>query len=159
MSTLTVPEVGQDAPDFKLKGPGGVFVTLSEYRGQKPVVLVFYPLAFSGVCSHQLPGVEAAMPRFEAAGAVVMGISVDSHHANTAFAKSLGLTFPLLSDFKKEAMTAYGVLMPQAGYSGRATFIVDRDGKIAWRDIADDSGDIEQIPSVEGALAKLAELK
>src|SRR5256884_3223184 len=98
--STTIPELGQLAPDFKLKGPGGAFYTLSEHKGESPVVLVFYPLAFSSVCSHQLPEIQNSMGAFEKAGAVVYGISVDSHHSNTAFARSLGLTFPLLSDWK-----------------------------------------------------------
>lgn len=158
MEPQGVPEIGQPAPDFHLRGPGGARVSLSEYRGQKPVVLVFYPLAFSPVCSHQLPEVEAAMPRFEQAGAAVFGISVDSHYANTAFAKSLGLSFPLLSDWSREASTAYGVLVPTSAYSDRALFVVDREGRIAWREISENRGDVAQIPSVEKALAVLAAL-
>src|SRR4029078_53531 len=94
-------EVGRVAPDFKLRGPGGQPVTLSEYRGKKNVVLVFYPLAFSPVCSNQLPALSHALAAFAALDAVVYGISVDSHHANTAFAKQLRISFPLLSDFHR----------------------------------------------------------
>jgi mycoredoxin-dependent peroxiredoxin len=155
MITQTVPEPGQMAPDFKLKGPGGAFYTLSEHSGESPVVLVFYPLAFSAVCSHQLPEMQKMVPAFEQAGAVVYGISVDSHHANAAFARSLGLTFPLLSDWKHEVSTAYGVFVPEAGYSGRATFVVGKDGKLLWREISEDMGDMEQVPSPERALAAL----
>jgi len=156
MMTQTVPEPGQMAPDFKLKGPGGAFYTLSEHRGQNPVVLVFYPLAFSAVCSHQLPDLEKHIPQFEKAGAVVYGISVDSHHANAAFARALGLSFPLLSDWKREAAAAYGVLLPDAGYSARGTFVIGKDGRLLWREIADDIGAMDQVPSPERALAALA---
>lgn len=151
MVTQTVPEIGQLAPDFRLKGPGGTFHTLSEHRGA-PVVLVFYPLAFSRVCSHQLPELQKFIPQFEQAGAVVYGISVDSHHSNAAFAKSLGLTFPLLSDWKHEASIAYGVMLPEAGYSGRATFVVDKDGKLVFRELPDN---VDEIPSPERALASI----
>ena len=152
MTTQTVAEVGQEAPDFRLKGPGGAFYTLSEYRGQKAVVLVFYPLAFSPVCSHQLPQVQTDLARFEEAGAVVYGISVDGWHANAAFARSLGVEFPLLSDWKREVSAAYGVLVPEAGYSGRAIFVVDRTGRIVWREISEDMGSLEQVPSNDRAL-------
>ena len=155
MVTQTVPEVGQMAPDFRLKGPGGAFYSLSEHRGESAVVLVFYPLAFSKVCSHQLPEMQKHLPAFEQAGATVYGVSVDSHHANAAFARSLGLTFPLLSDWKHEASAAYGVLLPEAGYSGRAVFVVGKDGRLLWREIAENTGDREQIPSPERALASL----
>jgi peroxiredoxin len=156
MITQTVPEPGQLAPDFKLKGPGGAFYTLSEHRGECPVVLVFYPLAFSAVCSHQLPELQKLVPAFEQAGAAVYGISVDSHHANAAFARSLGLTFPLLSDWKHEVSAAFGVLLPEAGYSGRATFVIGKDGKVLWREISDDMGSVDEIPSPERALAALS---
>ncbi|MEO5987697.1 MAG: redoxin domain-containing protein [Candidatus Eisenbacteria bacterium] len=153
MQTMAVPQVGQDAPDFKLKGPGGSFYTLSEYRGDKSVVLLFYPLAFSSVCSHQLPAVQKELARFEAAGAAVFGISVDSHYANTAFAKQLGLTFPLLSDWKHEAAKAYGVLIPEAGYTARATFVVDKAGKVSHLEVSEHRESVEFIPSIERALA------
>ncbi len=156
METATPLAIGQEAPEFRLKGPGGVFYTLSEYRGDKHVLLVFYPLAFSSVCSHQLPEVEKLLPRFEQAGAVVFGVSVDSHHANAAFARSLGLSFPLLSDWKHAASAAYGVLLADAGYSGRALFLVDRQGRIAWREVSENTGRVDAIPSPERALAALA---
>lgn len=156
MQAMASLEIGQQAPDFKLKGPGGQPVTLSEYRDQHPVVLVFYPLAFSRVCSHQLPMVEADLSRFEALGAVVLGISVDSHFANTEFAHRLGLSFPLLSDLKREASTAYGVLIPEAGYSGRAIFLVDRKGRLAYRDV---SANVDQVPSNARVLEALKALR
>jgi peroxiredoxin (alkyl hydroperoxide reductase subunit C) len=159
MQATTSLEVGQVAPEFRLKGPGGQFVTLSEYRGQKNVVLVFYPLAFSSVCSHQLPTVDKFVTRFADTGAVVFGISVDSHYANTEFASKLKLTFPLLSDFKREASAAYGVLLPEAGYSQRAVFVVDRQGLIAHKDISANMSDLNQIPSNERILAALERLK
>src|SRR5439155_2967437 len=124
MQTVGV-EVGQIAPDFTLKGPGGQPISLSDYRGRSNVVLVFFPLAFSPVCSHQLPAVQRASAGFEAAAAVVLGVSVDSHHANAAFAEKLGLTFPLLSDFDRAVSAAYGVLNAERGYSGRALFALD----------------------------------
>lgn len=156
MSTLAVPEIGAEAPEFRLRGPGGVFYTLSEWRGDKHVLLAFYPLAFSPVCSHQLPELEQMLPQLEAAGVTVMGISVDSHYANAAFARALRVSFPLLSDWRREASAAYGVLVPEAGVSGRALFLVDRDGRIVWREISDNPGSMEQIPSPERALAALA---
>ena len=155
MTTQTVPGVGQMAPDFRLRGPGGAFYTLSENRGHNPVVLVFYPLAFSPVCSHQLPEIQKRIHELEDAGAVVYGISVDSRWANAAFARSLGLTFPLLSDWRREAAAAYGVLLPEAGTSGRATFVVGRDGRIVLAEVSDDLDDIERAPDLDRVLAAL----
>jgi peroxiredoxin len=153
MTTSTVPEVGQEAPEFRLRGPGGTFHTLSEHRGHNPVVLVFFPLAFSPVCSHQLPELQARQAEFEAAGAIVYGISVDSHHANTAFARSLGLSFPLLSDWRREASRAYGVHLPEADTSGRATFVVGRDGRIVHVDVSPDIDREDEVPSIDRTLA------
>jgi peroxiredoxin (alkyl hydroperoxide reductase subunit C) len=151
-------EVGQTAPEFRLKGPGGQFVSLSEYRGTNPVVVVFYPLAFSPVCSHQLPDLEKRMGELRERDAVVFGISVDSHYANTEFANKLRLSFSLLSDFSKQTSVDYGVLMPETGYSGRATFVVDKNGVIAYKDHAPTTG-MDQVPSIDGVLGALDALK
>ena len=147
---------GDEAPDFRLRGPGGVFYSLSEYRGDKHVLLAFYPLAFSPVCSHQLPELQKALPGLEAAGITVMGISVDSHYANAAFGRAAQLGFPLLSDWRREVSAAYGVLNADAGASGRALFLVDRQGRLVWSEISENPGSIEAIPSPERALAALA---
>jgi len=155
MKTLSVPEIGAEAPDLRLRGPGGVFYTLSEFRGDKNVLLAFFPLAFSPVCSHQLPELQQALPRFEAADAMVFGVSVDSHYANAAFARTLRLDFPLLSDWQHEASAAYGVLIPKAGISGRALFLIDKRGRLAWREVSEDADSLEQVPSPERALAAL----
>ena len=155
MTATATLEVGQTAPDFRLRGPGGQFVTLSEYRGKKNVVLVFFPLAFSPVCSHQLPGIQKDLVRFEALDATVLGISVDSHWANEAFARQLGLSFPLLSDFDRSTSESYGMLIPEKHYSGRAVFVVDRQGRIAYRDVSPNPA---EVPSVAGVMAALERL-
>lgn len=156
MQTMNIPNIGQAAPDFQLRGADGTFYTLSEYLGDQNVLLVFYPLAFSPVCTHQLPELQAMLPRFEAAETVVFGVSVDSHWSNAAFARSIGVRFPLLSDWKRETAAAYGVLIADKGYSGRASFLVDKQGQILWREISENSSSIEEIPSLEAALAALA---
>jgi peroxiredoxin (alkyl hydroperoxide reductase subunit C) len=155
MQTHTIPDVGQVAPDFRLRGPDGTHYSLSEYRGEKNVLLVFYPLAFSPICSHQLPEVQERLADFERADAVVLGISVDSHWSNAAFARKLGVTFPLLSDWKREATAAYGVLLG-SGFSGRALFLVDRQGTIRWREVSEDPDSLEAVPRLQDALAALA---
>lgn len=151
-------EVGQPAPDFRLKGPGGQFVTLSEFQGRKNVVLVFFPLAFSPVCSHQLPDVQSDLPQFEKYDAQVLGISVDSHYANEEFARQLGLTFPLLSDLRREAAQHYGVLRADAGYSERAVFLIDKQGVVRYRLVSPNPGDLELVPRTEPMLKILAGL-
>jgi peroxiredoxin (alkyl hydroperoxide reductase subunit C) len=134
-------------------------VTLSEYRGNKNVVLVFYPLAFSPACSLQLPAIERKIVRFEELGATVLGISVDSHHANSVFAERLRLSFQLLSDFNRETSAAYGVLIPEAGFSQRAMFVVDRHGTVVHKEVSVASADPARIPSIDRALAVLAGLE
>ncbi|MDE3230716.1 MAG: redoxin domain-containing protein, partial [Chloroflexota bacterium] len=92
--------VGDEAPDFTLNNATGEgTVTLSSFRGQKNVVLAFFPYAFSGTCSAQMPSYEAELERFRSYDSEVIGISEDSRHALAAWAKQYGLTFPLLSDF------------------------------------------------------------
>ena len=156
MQVTATPDVGQAAPEFSLKGPGGQLVSLSEYRGKKHVVLAFYPFAFSAVCSHQLPAIEREIDRIRALEAVVLGVSVDSHHANTAFAERLRLSFPLLSDFRRQTSAAYGVLIEEAGHSGRAVFVIDKQGRIAYKDV---SPALAEIPSNENLVAALEGLR
>ncbi|HYM81091.1 MAG TPA: peroxiredoxin [Candidatus Limnocylindria bacterium] len=158
MTTMVTPDVGQQAPDFRLRGPDGVTFLLSEYLGNKHVVLVFYPLAFSPVCSHQLPAIQKELARFGELDAQVLGISVDSHYANQAFAKQLGVEFPLLSDFKRDVSAAYGVLNPETQCSGRAVFVVDKRGRIAYKDVSPPA-DQKQIPSNQRVLQALQELQ
>jgi peroxiredoxin len=148
-------EVGQTAPDFRLRGPGGQFVSLSEYRGKKHVVIVFFPLAFSPTCSHQLPDIQKEMGRFEALGAVVLGVSVDSHYANEAFARSLRLSFPLLSDLDHAVSQAWGMFLPRYHYSARGIFVVDKQGRLAYRDVAPTP---DEIPANAGVIAALERL-
>jgi peroxiredoxin (alkyl hydroperoxide reductase subunit C) len=156
--TVTTLEAGQMAPEFRLKGPGGQWVSLSDYLGRQNVVLVFFPLAFSPTCSHQLPDVQKHADEFRALDAEVFGVSVDSHYSNEAFARALHLEFPLLSDFKRQAMTAYGVLNADAGYSGRALFLIDKKGRIAYMEVSANPGDVTQIPSNERLLEALRAL-
>ena len=156
MTTSTLLDIGQMVPDFRLRGPGGQRVSLSEYRGKKNVVVVFFPLAFSPVCSHQLPDIEKGMRRFEALGSVVLGVSVDSHYANQAFARSLGISFPLLSDFDRAASQAWGVLIPEKLHSGRAVFVVDQQGRLADREVSPTTAEIPSNAAVLAALERLA---
>jgi peroxiredoxin len=120
---------------------------------------VFYPLAFSPVCAHQLPLVEKALAKLHALDADVLGISVDSHYANEAFARQLHLSFPLLSDWRREAASAYGLLNREKLYSGRAVVVVDRAGTIVYKDTSPVPGDVAQIPDLDLLLAALERLR
>jgi len=138
MSTQSLAEtstlkVGDRAPDFTLTSFNGEKVTLSEYRGKKNVVLAFFPFAFSGTCSAQMPSYEAELDRFNTYDTQVIGVSADARHALNAWAKQYQMTFPLLSDFYPHAGVAqkYGV-MHELGMPERALFVIDKEGKIRW---------------------------
>ena len=138
MSTPSLAEtptlkVGDLAPDFTLTSASGDKVTLSDFRGKKNVVLAFFPFAFSGTCSAQMPSYEAELERFNNYDTQVIGISADARHALSAWAKQYQLTFPLLSDFYPHAAIAqkYGV-MHDLGMPERALFVIDKEGKVRW---------------------------
>ena len=127
-------EVGSPAPDFTLRDQHGRSVSLSSFAGEKPVVLVFYPFAFSRVCTGELAGIRDVLPRFEEAGAQLLGLSCDPMFSLRAFADQDGLEMPLLSDFWPHGAvaSAYGVLDEGKGCARRSTFIVDRNGRLRW---------------------------
>jgi peroxiredoxin len=127
--------IGDQAPEFELRSHRGGTVRLSDFRGKKNVVIAFHPLAFTPVCEAQMCGYESNLPRFEAEGATVLGISIDAQPAKQAWAKAIGpISYDLLSDFHPHGEVAqkYGVFRPKEGFSERAIFVVDKDGKIAW---------------------------
>jgi len=107
------------------------------------------------VCSHQLPDIQRRLNELRDLRTEVMGISVDSHYTNEAFAASLGLEYPLLSDFKRETSAAYGVLLSERGYSGRALFVVDRQGTLIHQSSTDSVFDPSRVPSLDRALDAL----
>ncbi len=125
-------EKGQPAPDFTLVDQDGNEHTLSQYRG-KPVVLIFYPLDFSPVCSKEHACLVEDLSKFNELDAVVLGISVDSKWCHKAFAEAKGIRYPLLADFHPKGAVAekYGLYLADKGITNRATVIVDRDGKVA----------------------------
>jgi peroxiredoxin len=124
--------VGDAAPDFTLLNQRGEAVTLSDLRGRK-VVLVFYPFAFSSLCTGELCSLRDRRGDFDD-DTVLLGISVDTKHALRVFAEQEGLGFDLLSDFwpHGEVAQAYGVFLPERGMATRATFVIDREGIVRW---------------------------
>ena len=133
LSQTPTLKVGDEAPDFTLPATTGDKITLSQYRGQKNVVLAFFPYAFSKTCSAQMPSYQAELDRFNTYETQVLGVSMDSLHALREWAKQLGITYPLLSDFYPQGAIAdrYGV-RHTAGMPERALVVVDKAGKIAW---------------------------
>lgn len=125
--------VGQVAPDFTLVNQAGDKVTLSEFRGRK-VVLVFYPFAFSPLCTSEMCDLRDRRGEFDD-DTVLLGVSVDTKYALRVFAEQEGLGFDLLSDFWPHGAVAqeYGVFLPDAGGKAtRATFVIDREGVVRW---------------------------
>jgi peroxiredoxin len=136
-------QVGAEAPDFELEsselvdGKPGKKIRLSDYRGKKNVVLAFYPLDFSPVCSKENECFREDLSELEKSGGQgtqLLGISVDSKWAHFAFAKQMGLKYPLLADFnpRGDVASKYGLYLADKGITARATVIVDRAGKVAW---------------------------
>ncbi|WP_019811175.1 peroxiredoxin [Saccharomonospora halophila] len=128
-------EVGTQAPDFTLKDYNKQEVTLSSFRGDKPVLLVFYPFAFSGVCQGELCRLRDDFDQYS--GVQVLGVSVDTPFALKAWAEQQGYQFPLLSDFWPHGKVAqeYGVFDDNAGLALRGTFLIDTAGVVRFAEV------------------------
>ena len=128
------PEVGQTAPDLELRDQHGQMVSLRSFRGSKAVLLVFYPFAFSRVCSGELNEIRDNLADFVSDDVQLLAVSCDPMFSLRAFAEQDDLSFPLLSDFWPHGAvsSAYGVFDEQRGCSARSTFIIDEDGLIRW---------------------------
>jgi peroxiredoxin len=153
-------DVGSKAPDFTLTNQDRQPVKLSEQRG-KPVVLAFFPAAFSSVCTKELCTFRDAMARLNSAKAQVYGVSVDTFFTLKAFQDAQGYNFPLLSDFNKEAIKDYGVfnedMIGLKGIAKRAVFVIDKDGIVRHREVLDDARNEPNYDAVFKTLASLAQ--
>ena len=129
--------VGDEAPDFTLRDQNNEEFTLSSYRGEKAVLIVFYPLAFTGICTGELCIVRDDMPTFENDDVITVSISVDSVYAHKIFSEREGYDFPLLADFWPHGgvAQAYGVFNDVAGIANRGTFLVDKDGIVRFAEM------------------------
>ncbi len=130
-------EVGALAPDFTLRDQNNEQVILSSFRGRKAVLLVFYPLAFTGICTGELCVVRDDLATFQNDDVQVITISVDSPYSHKIFAEREGYQFPLLSDFWPHGAVAqqYGVFNEAAGIANRGTFLIDRDGVVRFAEM------------------------
>ena len=130
-------EVGELAPDFTLKDQNNEEFTLSSFRGKQAVLIVFYPLAFTGICTGELCVVRDDMPTFANDDVQVVSISVDSVYSHKIFSEKEGYEFPLLADFwpHGEVAKAYGVFNDIAGIANRGTFLVDKDGVVRFAEM------------------------
>jgi len=150
-------EAGTAAPDFTLKDQNGNDVSLSSFRGERNVVIVFYPFTFTGVCQGELCALRDDLSEYESASAQVLAISCDSRHAQKIWAEQQGFTFPVLSDFwpHGEVARAYGVFNEQLGCANRATFVIDTDGVVVDVFASPNLGTPRDKAAYEAALAKL----
>ena len=128
-------EIDKPAPDFTLKDQHGQDVSPSDFRGRKNMVIVFYPFAFSRVCTGELCELRDNIADFSDAQTALVAVSCDHMFSLRAFAEHDAISFPLLSDYWPHGAvsTAYGIFNDKVGCSGRATFIVDRDGVLRWQ--------------------------
>lgn len=152
-------EVGSKAPDFTLTNQDRQPVTLSALRG-KPVVLAFFPAAFSSVCQKELCTFRDSMSRLNQTSAQVFGISVDTFFSLKAFADQQKFNFPLLSDFNKQVIRDYGVynedMIGLKGIAKRAVFVIDKDGTVRHREVLEDARNEPDYDKVFTALGTLS---
>lgn len=150
------PQIGEPAPDFELKDQHGQVVHLSDFAGKQAVALVFYPFAFSGICTGELCEIRDNLAVFSDANVQVIGISCDPMFSQRAFAEVEGYEFPLLSDFWPHggAAQAYGVFDADRGRAGRGTFLVDREGVLRWS-VVNGPGEARPLAVYREAIAAL----
>ena len=130
-----VPAVGELAPDFSLPSTAGGTVSLADFRGRKNVLVAFFPLAFSSTCTAELCAFSEDFDQFETGNTVVLPISVDHTYSLKEFKAKYALRADLLSDFRREASRAYGVLIEDRFHSGRAYFLIDKSGIVRWAQV------------------------
>ncbi len=150
---------GQQAPDFTLRDTNKAEVSLNSQRG-KNVVLLFFPMAFTGVCTAELCSVRDNYDQYNELNAQVYGISVDSPFTLGEFRKQQNLNFPLLSDFNKEASTAYDSLyenfvLGMKGVSKRSAFVIDKDGMVQYAEVLEDAGKQPDFAAIKSTLERL----
>jgi len=156
MMTITI---GQVAPDFTLYNSDRNKVTLSEQRG-KNVLLLFFPLAFTGVCTQELCAIRDDIARYNNANAAVFGISVDSYATLKKYKAEQGYNFDLLSDFNKEVSAQYGCLYDafigwMKGVSKRSAFIIDKEGVVQYAEVLESAGDMPDFEAINQKLEQL----
>jgi glutaredoxin-dependent peroxiredoxin len=152
-------EVGQQAPDFNLKSNKMQDVKLSDLHGNK-VLLLFVPLAFTGVCTKELCGMRDSLKEYEGLECKVFGLSTDSPFALDAWAKQEGYQFPLLSDYNKQTAREYGALYEDMmGFKGvckRSAFVIDRQGVVRYAEVLADARNLPNFEAIKSCLKQLA---
>ena len=148
--------IGQAAPDFTLMNQHGESVSLSSFKGKKKVVVIFYPYAFSGICTGELCALRDDLASFENDNSELLAISCDPMYAQKAFAEQEGYKFGVLADFWPHgaAAKAYGVFNEERGCATRGTFIIDKSGILRWQ-VVNGLGDARNIADYKAAIATL----
>jgi peroxiredoxin len=152
---MPLPAVGAPAPDFTLQSTSGSDVTLSALRGTN-VLLAFFPLAFTSVCTAELCSITEDYSQFQQAGTTVLGISVDSVATLSEFKRKEGLAVELVSDFKREVSRLYGTLNEDRYFSNRAYVLIDGAGVVRWTFLEATPGTRRENAELLGQLAQLA---
>ena len=151
------PEVGTEAPDFTLKDQNNQQVALSSFRGDRNVLVVFYPFAFSGICTSELSSVRDDLASFQNGDVQILAVSVDHPFALKAWSDTQGYEFPLLADFwpHGQVAQAYGVFNEGAGFALRGTFLVGKSGTVQFAEV-NGPGEARDQDSWKKAVAALA---
>ena len=154
--------VGDQAPDFTLKSKSGddlKEISLTDYKGRKNVVILFFPLAYTDVCTDEMCSVSGGLTDYDALDAQVLGISVDSPFAQAAWARKNGIAIPLLSDFNKEVSAAYGAqfeeLIGLRGVAKRSAFVIDKTGTVRFASVSDDPTVLPDFDAIKARLKAL----
>ena len=147
------------APIFTLKNTLGQNVDLKEYIGKRNIVLLFFPLAFTGVCTKELCTVRDNLKLYDSLDAEILAISVDSHFTLKEFKQSQNLNFQLLSDFNREVSDSYAVLnndfFGMKGVSKRSAFVIDKQGIVRYEEVLEDASLLPSFDSIQQVLARL----
>lgn len=153
-------DIGTQAPDFSLApAPGPEKVSLSDFRGEKNVVLLFMPLAFSSVCTDEMCQMAENYAGWDDLNAQVLGVTIDSPFVTAKFREETKAPFPILSDFNRKAITAYDVkyddFFGMSGVAKRSAFVIDREGVIRYAWSSDDAGVMPPLDEIRKAAAEL----
>lgn len=152
-------EINDPAPNFSLLNTSREIVSLDDYKGKRNVLLLFYPLAFSSVCTQELCSTRDNLKIYESFNAEILGISIDSFFVQKAFKDSQNLNFQLLSDFNKVAANKYEILYEDffgmKGVAKRSAFIVDKEGIIKYQEVLEDSSDVPDFKIIQNILSSL----
>ena len=155
-------QIGQTAPDFSLFASSKEEIKLSDFRGTKNVLLLFFPQAFTGVCTSELCGVRDDIAKYSNSNAQVLGISVDSVFTLAKFKEEQQYNFPLLSDFNKTVSSLYDTIyesftdMKMKGVSKRSAFIIDKEGIVRYAQVLESAGDVPDFNKIQELLSTLS---